>query len=259
MRYLITTALATALVAPALTTPAFAADKRELGSHEHGVGILNIAFEGNQVAIELEAPGADIVGFEHEAKSAEDKAKIDDAIAVLGKPLSLFVLPGAAGCTVAEAKAALLTEDDEHGHDDHAEAKDDHGHGHDDHAEAKDDHGHGHDDHAEAKDDHGHGHDDHAEAKDDHGHDHDDHAEAKDDHGHGHDHDDHADEASHSEFRAQYALTCTDPAAIETIDFAYFEQFPNALELEVQLISDKGTQGFEVERDAPSLSLAGAI
>ena len=41
---------------------AFAAgEKRDLSAHEHGVGKLNIAFEKGEIAMELEAPGADIV------------------------------------------------------------------------------------------------------------------------------------------------------------------------------------------------------
>jgi hypothetical protein len=66
---------------------------RQMEAHEHGVGQLNIAIEGTRIAIELEAPGADIVGFEYKAKSSEDRAKIDAAIAVLAQPLDLFVLP----------------------------------------------------------------------------------------------------------------------------------------------------------------------
>ena len=33
-------------------------EHRELGSHEHGRGTLNIAVEGNKVTMELEVPGA---------------------------------------------------------------------------------------------------------------------------------------------------------------------------------------------------------
>jgi hypothetical protein len=175
--------LAAALVA----TPVLAEEKRELGAHEHGVGVLNIAIEGTTVALELFAPGADIVGFEYEAKSDEDVAKVDAAVASLGAPLELFVMPSAAGCTVTDAAVQLEIEGEDdhgdHGHDDHDhdEAKDEHGHDdHDhDHDEAKDEHGHDDHDHEEAKDDHGHDdHDhDHDEAKDEHGHDDHDHAE----------------------------------------------------------------------------------
>jgi hypothetical protein len=70
----------------------------------------------------------------------------------------------------------------------------------------------------------------------------------------------HAEEhGEHSEFRASYALTCDDPAAITRIEFAYFTTFPNARELEVDMVTDKGAQHFEVERDAPVLDLEGMI
>ena len=234
-----------------LTTPAVAETTRELHAHEHGVGALNIAVEGETVLMEFRAPGADIVGFEYEAESAEDRAAIDSAVAVLAKPLELFVLPAAAQCSVTQASAALEIEADEdaHDHDDHADE-----HAHDDH------HDHDHDDHAEAEghDDHEHDHNDHAEAEahDDHGHDHDDHAEAHDDHEH--DHDEHAaDEASHSEFHAEYTLNCGDTDALTQIEFAYFETFENALEIEVQIVSASGAQAFDVERDDPTLDLRG--
>ena len=205
-----------------LSGPAFAAEKRELGAHEHGHGELNIAIEGQALAIELHVPGADIVGFEHVATSDEDKARIEEAKTVLSKPLDLFVLPDSAGCTLTEGSVELVTEGGDHeDHDDHAEHKDD------DHADEK------HDDHAEHKDD------DHAGEK--------------------HDHEEHAEEAGHTEFRAEYAITCADPGALDSIRFVYFEKFPNAEELDVQMISDKGTAGFEVERDAPTLDLSGNI
>lgn len=85
--------------------------------------------------------------------------------------------------------------------------------------------------------------------------DHDDHA-AHDDH-EGHDHDeDHAEEAGgHTEFHAAYTLSCAQPEKLTEITFAYFNQFQNAREVEVQIIGASGAQGFEVERDAPVLDL----
>ncbi|MCK0096993.1 DUF2796 domain-containing protein [Yoonia sp. F2084L] len=191
--------LATSTIA---ATSVLAEDTRQLDAHEHGVGQLNIAFDGQQIALEFHAPGADIVGFEYAAESAQDRAAVDTAVATLARPLDLFALPDAAGCSVVQAAAALESED---GHDDH------------DHEE------HAHDDH------------NHAE----------------------HAHDDHADEAGHTEFHAEYLLTCADPSAVTKITFAYFDTFPNALEVEVQVISDVGATSFEVERDAPTLDLRG--
>ncbi len=224
----------------ATATPTLA----ELDAHEHGVGELNIAVDGTQVAMEFHAPGADIVGFEYEAESDTDKAAIEAGLAKLSKPLDLFEMPAAAGCEMTEMHVALESEEehDDHGHDDDDDHDKDEDH-------AKDEHGHddhGHDDHAEDT----HDHDDHAEDK----HDHDDHAE--DEHAHD-DHGEHADEANHTEFHAEYLMTCANPEAIDSINFAYFETFENALEVEVQIVTSSGASAFEVERDAPKLDLKG--
>ena len=56
------------------------------------------------IAIALKAPGADIVGFEHVARSAADRDKVQTAIAKLARPLALFALPEAAQCQVARAE-----------------------------------------------------------------------------------------------------------------------------------------------------------
>lgn len=131
--------------------PALAEDTRQLDAHEHGVGALNIAIEGETMAMEFHAPGADIVGFEYAAESEADRAAVDAAVATLAAPLELFQLPAAAACSVTQASAALESEEahaDEAGHDDH----DDHDE-HEEHAE----HDHGeHDDHAERDEHAGH-------------------------------------------------------------------------------------------------------
>src|SRR5215470_14244249 len=69
-------ALALALGLAAVAPLAAAAQERQLGTHEHGRGTLNIAIEGTQVSLEFEAPGADIVGFEAAAKTARQKAAV---------------------------------------------------------------------------------------------------------------------------------------------------------------------------------------
>ena len=74
----------------ACASPLLADGKRELDAHEHGVGVLNIAMEGSDIAMEFHAPGADIVGFEHPAETAQDHAAIDQAIALLSQPFDLF-------------------------------------------------------------------------------------------------------------------------------------------------------------------------
>ena len=196
-------------------TPSLAEETTQLDAHEHGVGQLNIAFDENKIAMELHAPGADIVGFEYGAKSDADLAAIDAALQTLSDPLGLFLIPEAASCIVITAHAKLESEDSDH--DDHDEE------GHDDHDEE------GHDDHDEE------GHDDHDEEC----------------------HDDHDKAPGHTEFHAEYLLECANLTEISAITFSYFEIFPNALELEVQVISDKGATAFEIERDVAKLDLRG--
>jgi hypothetical protein len=91
---------------------------RELGPHAHGHGTLNIAIENTRVSLELEVPGMDIVGFEHSAESAEQKAAVDKATKLLAEPLALFKLSPSAGCKVTEAHVVLEAE--------HEKAEDDH-------------------------------------------------------------------------------------------------------------------------------------
>ena len=90
---------------------------RQLGAHVHGQGKLNIAVEAGKLEMELEVPAADIVGFEHAARTKQQRASIAKARAALSKPLALFRMPPAAGCKVVGAKVKLETEGDAHGHD----------------------------------------------------------------------------------------------------------------------------------------------
>jgi hypothetical protein len=99
-----------------------AEETRGLGAHEHGHSTLNIAIEGERVMMELDAPGMDIVGFEHAATSDNDKAAVARAEATLADPLKLFVLPSGARCTVETADVALAGEaHEEHTEEEHAE------------------------------------------------------------------------------------------------------------------------------------------
>ena len=218
------------------------AETRQMDSHEHGSGTLNIALEGSTVVMEFEAPGYDIVGFEYEATSDKDLAAIEAAIEKLESPMSLFVPNNSAGCTVAASHASLMTEED--GHEEHKDHE--HDDDHEEHAEGED-----HDeDHADDHDKHDHEHDD----------DHDEHAKDEDhdeDHADDHDEHDHEDEASHTEFEAEYALTCDSPEKLTSLAFTYFQTFPNAEELDIQLITEKGAFAFEADRANPTVDLQG--
>jgi hypothetical protein len=102
--------VAFALAAALTATAALAEERRELGAHEHGHSTLAIAVEGTRMTMELAAPGADIVGFEHAAGTDEQRAVVEQAETALADPLSLFVPSSAAGCRVAAAAAELETD-----------------------------------------------------------------------------------------------------------------------------------------------------
>jgi hypothetical protein len=104
-----------------------------LSAHEHGVGRLNAALDGQTLELELESPAMNLVGFEHAATSDADKAKVAAVRAQLEKPLVLFNLPKAAGCVIATQELeSPLFGDKPDADDDHDEAdKDGHEHHHD--------------------------------------------------------------------------------------------------------------------------------
>jgi hypothetical protein len=120
-------------------TVAHAADEHDhdhehgsLGAHEHGVGRLNAALDGQTLELELESPAMNLVGFEHAATTDADKAKVAAVRSQLEKPLALFNLPTAAGCGVASQKLqSPLFGDKPDADDDHdKDAKDEHHHDH---------------------------------------------------------------------------------------------------------------------------------
>ncbi len=112
MRAPLPTALAALLFAGFATSALHAEEKRELGAHEHGHVTLQIAIDGNDVTMALEAPGKDIVGFEHTAETDDQKAAIEAATAQLSDPSALFTMTEAAGCTVASNAVELHQEGD---------------------------------------------------------------------------------------------------------------------------------------------------
>jgi hypothetical protein len=112
---------------------AHAADEHDhehssLGAHEHGVGRLNAALDGQTLELELENPAMNLVGFEHAATTDADKAKVATVRAQLEKPLVLFNLPKAAGCVVAMQELESPLFGDKPDADD--DAKDEHHHDH---------------------------------------------------------------------------------------------------------------------------------
>ncbi len=101
------------------------ATEREHDAHEHGVSRLNVAIDNDAVEIELMAPGADIVGFEHAATTAADRTAVKEALNTLQHGSNLFKFPESAGCRLEEAKVKSELAEGQHAeHDDHDHGKD---------------------------------------------------------------------------------------------------------------------------------------
>ena len=111
-----------------MLAPAQSQERREAAPHQHGHGSLNIAIEGSRVTLELEAPGNDVVGFEHTAKTKAQRESVAKAKKLLGEPLTLFRLPASAGCAVKSANVTIEggsgneAKKGGHKHDDHDHA-----------------------------------------------------------------------------------------------------------------------------------------
>ncbi|GMQ45329.1 zinc uptake protein ZrgA [Vibrio sp. 10N] len=213
---------------------------RQHDAHVHGHVEFNIAQDGQDLLVEITAPGADVVGFEHAPKTDAEKTAIANAKTKLKDVNSILTIPAAANCKLVEAHIENTLESGDHDeHDHHDEHKDHDDHkGHDHHDEHKDHDDHkGHDHHDEHKD-----HDDHK------GHDHHDEHKDHDDHkGHDHDHDhDHDKHGGHGEFSAQYQFSCEDVSKVSQIETQWFTHFPATEKVSVNLLTDSAQSATEL-------------
>ena len=87
-------------------------------AHQHGRVVLNIALEGQMLFIELDAPGADVVGFENLPATDEQRQLLSAAINLLEQPQKLFSFPGEAACKLQSATVSHHLAVDTNHHDD---------------------------------------------------------------------------------------------------------------------------------------------
>jgi hypothetical protein len=89
---------------------AIAAEQRQLATHEHGSGQLNVAIEDNTLSIELSLPAINVVGFEHPAVDESERKQIMQADRLLRDGAGLFMPNPAAQCTLiaAQVESVLL-------------------------------------------------------------------------------------------------------------------------------------------------------
>lgn len=103
-----------------------------LAAHTHGIAILSVALEGEQLEIEFRSPAVNILGFEHRAKNSEQQAAVKKMKNTLAAADTLFLLD-AARCelidydldyggvtqTVADNNTNSTTDDHQHDHEPH--------------------------------------------------------------------------------------------------------------------------------------------
>lgn len=191
----------------ALATSAQAETERQLGAHEHGAALLTLAAENQTLAVSLDTPAYNLVGFEQAPASDAQRDQVGSALATLARADAVLDLPAAAQCTLVTHAVEAATWEGIDAHDDHDEEH------HDEHAdEHHDDHDHEHED--EHSDDHAH--------EDEH---HEDHER------------DHAKNA-HSDVLVEWTYRCENLDALRTVTVSAFEHFPNLTDLQVQYLGD---------------------
>lgn len=130
--------LAVALLLTSMGVSSTESEHREHDAHEHGQGLLNVVAESNELAIEFRIPAANVVGFEHEPSTDEQRRAVEKALAVFRRSEALFAPSEAAECRVetVEVKLAGMEHhegDEEEHHKDHA--KEEEGHAEEAHSE----------------------------------------------------------------------------------------------------------------------------
>ena len=183
--------------------------------HQHGIGELSIAVEGQDVEIELIVPGSDVVGFEHSPSSKSEREAVVKGTKTLEDANSIIGLSPEAKCQLEDVEVASeLMEDKKGGYANNNRQKhDDHKHKHA--VKAKGDH----DDH------HKH------QSKD-----HDAHIEV------------------HSEFITKYQFHCDNPDKLAGFTLGFFTAFPSAHELQLKWITPKGQGARELSAKSTSVT-----
>ncbi len=127
-----------------LSTVATAEEYRQHSAHVHGHVEFNIAQDGSDLLLEITAPGADVVGFEHAPENAEQEKTLQHAVATLEDSNALFAINPQAQCEIEEVHVehSLGGQHEEHDHDGHAHHDHDK-HEHDGHE------GHDHSEHSD--------------------------------------------------------------------------------------------------------------
>jgi hypothetical protein len=77
---------------------------------------MNLVLDGYTLAIDIDTPAANLLGFEHAPRDEAEEVAVAQAVARLRDAAAVFGLPQAAQCTVeaVEVESALLGHEHEH-------------------------------------------------------------------------------------------------------------------------------------------------
>ncbi len=180
-------------------------------AHVHGIAELFVVLEGEWLDIELHSPAMNLLGFEHQASSSEERAKINRVKDTLANADSLFQL-GSAQCQLIEYALDFSSVIEEHA---------EHGEKH-----------RGNDHHDEEHHDEEH----HDEER------HDNEAHDTDHHDTHHQSESHKDADRHSDIEATYHYRCKQPDRLDSLMTTIPAQFTGVESLKAQWIIN-GRQG----------------
>ena len=186
--------------------------------HVHGVVELGVVVEGSSVAVSLNAPLSDVVGFEHAPESDEQLETIREAAAMLSNADAMFGLADSADCRISDTSVEGPGYVVQHLAEDHADP-----------AESDDHHHDTHDSQGIES-----GHDEHAESAV---------------------HDDH-DSEQHEEINASYEWVCGNVSDLESLDLRFTESFASVETIEIQILTSAGAHVTTAEGRAAAVSLS---
>ena len=103
--------------------------------HTHGHVQLNIAIAQNEILLDLIAPGADVVGFEHAPQNKNQQHALSKVLLQLKNPKNLFSFSNKANCKIIMEKVNedLSVKLDTHNHHNNHLPHDNHNHQHNHH------------------------------------------------------------------------------------------------------------------------------
>ena len=184
-----------------------------LEAHVHGKASLNLVLDGQSLFIEFESPAYNLVGFEHEPKDQIQQKEVQDSLSLLSRPRKVFGFSAQAGCLVESVSVTTTMA---------GVGKNTVGYEEEHHEEEHHEEEHHEEEHHEEE------HHEHSDG-------------------------DSTNKESHSEFKANYLMTCSEPEKLRTIEFKFFKEFLNLKSVQVQWINGEG-QGY-IELDAESSKL----